>query len=177
MWWTNSLCTPANEDLGTLAGYDPLTLFVRATNVVQSFLRPSSIHDQLPHHIALLVCPRFVGLPSQHSSDCLQPRSFLQLFALVCGCSLFPMDSHVLRHCFSSIKVCHRGHFVPKSRVSHTHDCSCSPSHLSPCLHLKDLLPSRILLSSPLFIHRSRERDHGGQVLFNLQNIHLHEKR
>ena len=26
MWWTNSLCTSANEDLGTLAEYDPLTL-------------------------------------------------------------------------------------------------------------------------------------------------------
>ena len=26
MWWTNSLCTLANEDLGTLAEYDPLTL-------------------------------------------------------------------------------------------------------------------------------------------------------
>ena len=25
MWWTNSLCTLANEDLGTLAEYDPLT--------------------------------------------------------------------------------------------------------------------------------------------------------
>ena len=25
MWWTNSLCTPRNEDLGTLAEYDPLT--------------------------------------------------------------------------------------------------------------------------------------------------------
>ena len=25
MWWTNSLCTPANEDLGTLAEHDPLT--------------------------------------------------------------------------------------------------------------------------------------------------------
>ena len=25
MWWTNSLCTSANEDLGTLAEYDPLT--------------------------------------------------------------------------------------------------------------------------------------------------------
>ena len=24
MWWTNSLCTPANEDLGTLAECDPL---------------------------------------------------------------------------------------------------------------------------------------------------------
>ena len=25
MWWTNSLCTSANEDLGTFAEYDPLT--------------------------------------------------------------------------------------------------------------------------------------------------------
>ena len=25
MWWTNSLCTSADEDLGTLAEYDPLT--------------------------------------------------------------------------------------------------------------------------------------------------------
>ena len=25
MWWKNSLCTSANEDLGTLAEYDPLT--------------------------------------------------------------------------------------------------------------------------------------------------------
>ena len=25
MWWTNSLCTSATEDLGTLAEYDPLT--------------------------------------------------------------------------------------------------------------------------------------------------------
>ena len=25
MWWTSSLCTLANEDLGTLAEYDPLT--------------------------------------------------------------------------------------------------------------------------------------------------------
>ena len=38
MWWTNSLCTSADEDLGTLAEYDPLTarnVFERATKVVQ----------------------------------------------------------------------------------------------------------------------------------------------
>ena len=28
MWWTNSLCTTGNEDFGTLAEYDPLTLTV-----------------------------------------------------------------------------------------------------------------------------------------------------
>ena len=27
MWWTNSLCTPANEDLGTFAECDPLTSY------------------------------------------------------------------------------------------------------------------------------------------------------
>ena len=27
MWWTNFLCTSANEDLGTLAEYDPLTVY------------------------------------------------------------------------------------------------------------------------------------------------------
>ena len=27
MWWTNSVCTTANEDLGTLAEYDPLTSY------------------------------------------------------------------------------------------------------------------------------------------------------
>ena len=27
-WWRNFLCTPANEDLGTLAEYDPLTLII-----------------------------------------------------------------------------------------------------------------------------------------------------
>ena len=32
MWRTNTLCTPANEDLGTLAEYDPLTK-VRDENV------------------------------------------------------------------------------------------------------------------------------------------------
>ena len=27
MWWTNSQCTSANEDLGTLAEYDPFTVY------------------------------------------------------------------------------------------------------------------------------------------------------
>ena len=31
MWWTNSLCTLANEDLGTLAEYDPLTGYMSPT--------------------------------------------------------------------------------------------------------------------------------------------------
>ena len=32
MWWTNSLCTSANEDLGTFAEYDPLTVSAPLTN-------------------------------------------------------------------------------------------------------------------------------------------------
>ena len=36
MWWTNSLCTPANEDLGTLAEYDPLTKSEEKTRVFSS---------------------------------------------------------------------------------------------------------------------------------------------
>ena len=28
MWWTNSLCTSGNEDLGTLAECDPLTVLI-----------------------------------------------------------------------------------------------------------------------------------------------------
>ena len=28
MWWTNFLCTSANEEIGTLAEYDPLTVLI-----------------------------------------------------------------------------------------------------------------------------------------------------
>ena len=34
MWWTNSLCIFANEDLGTLAEYDPLTSVAMLTVAV-----------------------------------------------------------------------------------------------------------------------------------------------
>ena len=37
MWWTNSLCTLADEDLGTLAEYDPLTYVVQCYSAVQTF--------------------------------------------------------------------------------------------------------------------------------------------
>ena len=40
--------------------------FVSPTNVVRSFLHPSFFYDQLLHHMLVLVCPRFVGIPSQH---------------------------------------------------------------------------------------------------------------
>ena len=34
MWWTNSLCILANEDVGTLAEYDPLMSAVMLTTAV-----------------------------------------------------------------------------------------------------------------------------------------------
>ena len=43
MWWTNSLCTPANEDLGTLAEYDPLTGY-EPNDYHTSLNRTSGIH-------------------------------------------------------------------------------------------------------------------------------------
>ena len=40
------------------------TSHLRPATVIQSFLHPSSFHNQLPHHIAVLICPWTVGLPS-----------------------------------------------------------------------------------------------------------------
>ena len=88
------------------------TLQVRATNFVQSFLRPSCFHDQFPRLTAVPVRSRFVCLSAQHSSDCLQPHSFLQFLTHSCvaaqlfrwtmlaqASSLRPADHrHVHRH-------------------------------------------------------------------------------
>ena len=59
-------------------------LFVRPTNVINSSLRPSFFHDQVPHHIAVLVCPRLGGLPSQHRLDWFQPTHAFKSLTLVC---------------------------------------------------------------------------------------------
>ena len=67
-------------------------LRVRPTSIIQSFLHPSSFHDQPPHHIAVRVCPRFVGLTPQHSLDGLQPHSFFQLLTLVLCGPFLPTD-------------------------------------------------------------------------------------
>ena len=46
MWWTNSLCTPVNEDLGTLAEYDPLTGYepndYHITEATEPYIQESS---------------------------------------------------------------------------------------------------------------------------------------
>ena len=68
-----------------------------------------SFHDQLSHHISMLVCVRFVGLPSQHSLDWLQSYSFFQLLTLALWSPFLPTDrpglfqQHVLHVlCFSA---------------------------------------------------------------------------
>ena len=55
--------------------------------------------------------------------------------------------------CPSNSKECPCGHLMPKI-TGLTHDCSCMPSHMSPCWHFNDLLPPRfLLLSLPFFPH------------------------
>ena len=53
MWWTNSLCTSANEDLGTLAEYDPLTGFqpndYHITQAYEHDTQESSVEQRSPN--------------------------------------------------------------------------------------------------------------------------------
>ena len=112
-------------------------LFVRPLNVLRSFLHPSSFYDKFPHHIAVLVCSRFVGLSSPQSLDCLQRDSSFQLLTLVHGCPSHPMDhpglfqKYLLSHragrppsCPPPLvprpTKCHCGDLMPRSPPSHT---------------------------------------------------------
>ena len=58
---------------------------IRPTNVVFSFLHPSSFHNKLSHDIAVRVCPQVAGLPPQHNLKWFQSNSFLPLLTLVSG--------------------------------------------------------------------------------------------
>ena len=53
MWWTNSLCTLANEDLGTLAKYDPLTGYepndYHITEAYEHYIQESSVEKKSPN--------------------------------------------------------------------------------------------------------------------------------
>ena len=96
---------------------------------------------------------------------------FTSIFFTSCGQTTLMSNAT----CPSNIKVCHCGHLVPRSKVF-THHCSCKPSHLSPCLHFKDLLPPFLLHSFPIFpsrTFRAKERCHSGHVLFKLQIVDL----
>ena len=53
MWWTNYLCTSANEDLGTLAEYDPLTGYepndYHISEATEHYIQESSGEDGSPN--------------------------------------------------------------------------------------------------------------------------------
>ena len=53
MWWTNSLCTFANEDLGTLAEYDPLTGYepndYHISETTEPYIQESSVENESPN--------------------------------------------------------------------------------------------------------------------------------
>ena len=53
MWWTNSLCTLANEELGTLAEYDPLTGYepndYHITEATEPYIQESSVENGSPN--------------------------------------------------------------------------------------------------------------------------------
>ena len=53
MWWTNSLCTLANEDLGTLAEYDPLTGYepndYHIMEATEPYIQESSVENGSPN--------------------------------------------------------------------------------------------------------------------------------
>ena len=55
MWWTKSLCTPANEDLGTLAEYDHLTGYepndYHISEATEPYIQESSVENGSPNDL------------------------------------------------------------------------------------------------------------------------------
>ena len=52
MWWTNSLCTSANENLSTLAEYDPLTkckmlAWRKRGNLLDRYVQKKRVNDKI----------------------------------------------------------------------------------------------------------------------------------
>ena len=83
----------------------------RPTNQCRTFLSPSP--QQYSHHVAVLVSPRFVCLPSKQSINRVKPNSFAQFLALVSGCTLLPISRRNLL----------QKHFlhIPRANESHVH--------------------------------------------------------
>ena len=138
-------------------------LFVQPTNVVRSFLHPTSFHDQLPRHMSVLVCPRFSWLASQHRLDWLPPPLRP---STPDTCALLPTSSSRPSWLASEAYLSRpagRPPSCPLPAAQRTtqsvqvtglaHDGSCHSSHLPPRLHFRDLLPPRLLLLSSPFTH------------------------
>ena len=55
MWWTNSLCTPADEDFGTFAEYDPLTGYEpndhHISEATEPYIQESSVENGFPNDL------------------------------------------------------------------------------------------------------------------------------
>ena len=97
MWWTNSLCTLANEDLGSLAEYYPLTLLVAVSCVRGVFLRqclaPTS-SGRVPS--APPQCPRLGARPAsphapparRNTSGAAEARAYASRQNAPCGAGL-----------------------------------------------------------------------------------------
>ena len=55
MWWTNSFCTSANEDLGTLAECDPLTFYepndYHISEATEPYIQESSVENGPPNDL------------------------------------------------------------------------------------------------------------------------------
>ena len=145
---------------------DSTLLFIRPTNVEESFLHPSSSHDQFPRRISVLISPRLVALSSQRSLDSFQSLSLFKLLTLVLRCPFLPVDHPGLlqKHLFYVLRAdhsrvhCHlpfKNQGVPLRPLdakiaSLARDGSCRSSHLSPCLHFEDLFPPSLhVLFSP----------------------------
>ena len=113
-------------------------------------------------------------MPSINSSCSCFAANFFQETVLACFRSIFFTSfgqTYFMCTCScpSNIKVCHCGHFMPKSRVSHRTNNSCKCSRLSPCLNLRDL-PSHPHSFCPYL------RGHSRELFLHLKTAHFQEQ-
>ena len=121
--------------------------FFTSANVAHSVPHPSSFHGQ-PHHIEVVVCPRLVGLSSQHRLKCHHPNYFFQLLARVCLPTSSTRRSWLFKNSIF-VTSCGQTTLMPTATGSSkkegvppqpldakisglAHDGSCRLSHLSP---------------------------------------------
>ena len=123
--------------------------FIRPTNDVELLLHPASFQNHFSGHVSMLFSPLVLRLLGLQGQSPLQPNILLPFFILMLCFPLLPIDSpgllqdHFL-HIFwanishvnflspSNIKVCHYGHLLPRSRVSHI----TAPAGPLTCLHI-----------------------------------------
>ena len=157
------------------------------------FLHPSSFHNNLSHHIAVLVCPCSIRLPPQQSSNRIKPCSSAQFVTHVSGCPLLPISrSDLFQKHFLHVTRANKSHVHPvlsakqqcvplrpldAQVTSLAHNSSCKSSHLSPILKLENLLPASLLWFCKPFTNPNsfcpRLRGRSGKLFLNFEIIHL----